>query len=76
MSLTKEDVAVIIRKEVGEILDERFEKFDAEKLAPMRVDIQFIKSDINVLQRDVKYVRSDLVGLREEIDKVKHVVSH
>lgn len=79
MSLTKEDIDVIrgqIREVVGPLMDEKFDKFHRESIAPIRVDIDFIKHDIKVLKNDVAYIKRDVVALRNEIDLIKVDVSY
>jgi predicted nucleic acid-binding Zn-ribbon protein len=71
MSLTKQDLSAI-----EELFDKKLEKFDQEKILPIRTDIQFMKADMNVLKNDVSNIKSDVAGLRNEIDSVKIDVRH
>ncbi|MEJ0030989.1 MAG: hypothetical protein WDO15_11700 [Bacteroidota bacterium] len=66
MYLTKEDLEAI-----GNLIDEKLEKFDAEKLLPIRTDIHYIKCDIEVLKKDVSYLKYDVAVLKDDVQGIK-----
>ena len=66
MALTKKDLLAI-----GDLIGGALAKFDEEKIAPIRTDIQFMKADINQIKTDIKNMKFDIAGLRTEIDLIK-----
>ena len=70
MALTKKDL-LAIGDLIREAMEKGFAKFDEEKIAPIRTDIQFMKGDINLIKTDIKNMKFDLAGLRTEIDLIK-----
>jgi len=73
MNLTKEDLAAIgiMISENNSVLEARFEqKLELkleEKIAPLRIDIQFIKYQLEVIKLDIIGLKSDVVALKKEV---------